>query len=174
MSMVGWGQAVWIWENDLPQGLTPLWLLLWTGIGVAGLTLPVNWVARRWWPAAGLAAAAWVAVPAASEMASRYQEAAGTGDKWLSEFSPLLVLSLLGLGLSGVMMIVAWYIGRRWSSPPPGVRPLREGFWAGLFVVICGWLLIIRVFTLTLAALLAGSMVLIETYMVIREAEKKS
>ena len=169
LAMSGWGQAMWMWENTLPEGLSPLWLLLWAGVGVAGLSLPVYWLARRWWPVAWVAVAAWAGVPAASEMAGSYGQAVGTPDEWLYRAAPLLVLLLLGLGLSGAMMSLSWYAARRWTGPASKVRPLREGIWSALFVVICGWLLINRAFTLTAALLLAGALVLIEAYIVERE-----
>jgi hypothetical protein len=161
LALSGWSQALWMWENTAPQGTAPYLLLLWTGVGVAGLALPVYWLARRWWPLGWMTAAAWVGIPRVSEM--------GTGNEWLHTVSPLLALLLLGLGLSGVMMGVSWTLGRRWPGPTPNVRPLRVGFWCGLFAVICGWLLINRAFTYLSVALLAGALVLIEAYFVVRE-----
>jgi hypothetical protein len=170
LAVSGWGQAMWMWDHTLPEGIAPLWLLLWTGVGVVGLTLPVQWLARRWWPIAWVAAAAWAGVPTVREMADQYRQTPQTEYQWLHSISPLLLLLLLGVGLSGVMMGASWYARQRWSGPTPNVRPLRQGFWSGLFVVICGWLLINRAFTLVLAALLAGALVLIEAYLVIRES----
>ena len=62
MMMGGWGQVLWMWQNVRPAGLVPLWLLLWIGVGVAGVTLPIYWFARRWWPIALAALLAWVGV----------------------------------------------------------------------------------------------------------------
>ena len=159
-----------MWENILPEGLAPLALLLWVGVGVAGLSLPIYWLARRWWPVAWATTVAWAGVPEVSAMAGRYSQAVGSADEWLYSISPLLVLLLLGLGLSGAMMSVSWYVGRRRSGLVSQARPLREGFWSALFVVICGWLLINRAFTLGAATLLAGALVLIEAYLVDHEA----
>jgi hypothetical protein len=161
-----------MWDNSPPEGFAPLWLLLWTGLGVAGVTLPVYWLARRWWPVAGLAMAAWVFVPRLMELSRQYDVAVSPDEQWLYDFSPLLVLLALGIGLSGAMMGLSSYIGRRWSAPPSKSRPFREGFWVGLFVAICGWLLIIRLFALALVALLAGSLLMLELYFVVREVEQ--
>lgn len=170
MALGGWGQALWMWENTLPEGLAPLGLLLWVGVGVAGLSLPIYWLARRWWPVAWATTVAWAGVPEVSEMAGRYSQVVGSADEWLYRISPLLMLLLLGLGLSGAMMSVSWTVGRRRSGLVSQVRPLREGFWSALFAVICGWLLINRAFTLGTATLLAGALVLIEAYLVDHEA----
>jgi hypothetical protein len=170
LAMGGWGQAMWMWENTLPEGLAPLGLLWWAGVGVAGLSLPIYWLARRWRPVAWVATAAWAGVPGVSDMAGRYRQVAGTADEWLYSVSPLLLLLLLGLGLSGAMMSLAGFAGQSQAERASKVRPLREGFWSGLFVVICGWLLINRAFTPAAATLLAGALVLIETYLVEHEA----
>ncbi len=170
LALGGWGQALWMWENTLPEGLAPLGLLLWVGVGVAGLSLPIYWLARRWWPVAWATTVAWAGVPGVSNMAGRYSQAVGSADEWLYRISPLLVLLLLGLGLSGAMMSVSWTVGRRRSGLVSQARPLREGFWSALFVLICGWLLINRAFTLGVATLLAGALVLIEAYLVDHEA----
>jgi hypothetical protein len=166
----GWGQAFWMWENSLPAGFAPITLLFWVGLGVAGLTLAIYWFARRWWLAALLAMAAWLAVPAATELAREYDRAAQTEAGWLQDVSPLLVLALLGIGLSGVMMGLSWYARNRWAVQEPNVRALREALWSGLFVVICGLLLISRAFTFASAALLAGSLVLMEAFLIVRES----
>jgi hypothetical protein len=172
--MGGWGQALWMGENVPPEGLAPLWLLLWAGSGVAGATLPIYWLGRRWWPVAWAAVAAWVGVPSVHDLARYYNRAAQTGDEGLYSISALLLLLLLlGVGLSGVMMTISWFASQRWPGPTPNIRPLRQGFWAGLFAMICGWLLINRAFTLVPAVLLAGALVLIETFFVTRESPRE-
>jgi hypothetical protein len=168
--MGGWGQAAWMWDNILPAGLAPFLLLFWVGLGVGGFTLALYWFARRWRLAAWLAVGAWAAVPAAVKMASQYDEAVQPEARWLQDVSPLLVLVLLGIGLSGVMMSVAWHARHRWPGPEPNLRPLREAFWSGLFAVICGLLLISRSFSAVSVALLAGSLTLIEAFLVMRES----
>jgi hypothetical protein len=173
LAMTGWGQAMWMWENTHPEGATPLWLLLCIGVGVAGLALPVYWLTRRWWPSAWLAAGVWVAVPMFSDMARQYNRTALAQDTWLHRFSPLLTLFLLGVGFSGFMIGLTGYAARRLPELPPSIRPLREGFWSGIFVVACGWLLIYRAFTLAAMILLAGSLVLLEIYLVLRESPRK-
>jgi hypothetical protein len=170
LATAGWGQAVWMWENIDPQGLAPLWLLLWVGLGVSGATLAVYWLVSRWWPAAWLAVIALAAVPTAIEMARQYDEAVPVENAWLHEVSPLLVLLLLGVGFSGALMSVMSYLRRRWPGEAPNVRPLREALWCGLFVVFCGLLFISRAFSMASAVLLGGSLVLIESYFVVREA----
>jgi hypothetical protein len=170
--MVGWGQALWTWENVPPEGLTPMVLLLWVGVGVAGVTLPIYWLSCRWWPMSWLTVAAWMAVPRLNDLASGRDQVAPGGDEWWYSVSPLLSLLLLGVGLSGVMMTVSWFAGRRWPGPAPNVRPLRQGAWSGLFAVICGWLLINRLFSLVPLALLASALVLIETFFVTRESPR--
>jgi hypothetical protein len=174
LMMGGWGQTLWMGENTSPEGLAPLWLLLWAGGGVAGATLPIHWLGRRWGPVAWAAVAAWAGVPAVHDLARHYNRAAQTGDAGLYGVLALsLLLLLLGLGLSGVMTTVSWLAHRRWPGPAPNIRPLRQGFWAGLFAVICGWLLINRAFTPVPVALLAGALVLIETFFVTRESPRE-
>jgi cell division protein FtsW (lipid II flippase) len=94
------------------------------------------------------------------------------GDERLNNALPLLLLSLLGVGLSGVMMTVSRYAYRRWPAPTPNIRFLRQGFWSALFSVICGWLLINRAFTLVPVTLLASALVLIELFFVVRESPR--
>lgn len=160
----GWSQALWMWENTAPTGrLTPLVLLLWVGTGIAGVTLPLYWFSRRWQPVAGMALAAWAAVPTLNELAN------DPGWRWY-DVSPLLLLLLLGVGLDGMLLTVSWLAGRRWPGPTPEVRPLRQGGWAGLLAVVCGWLLINGAFSLVSVALLAGALVLIETFFITRES----
>jgi hypothetical protein len=159
-----------MWDNVIPAGLAPFVLLLWVGLGIAGLTLAIYWFGRRWWPAALLAVLAWAVVPAAIKLASDYEPVVQNDAAWLRDISPLLVLALLGIGLSGAMMSLSWYARRRWSHEEPNIRALREALWSGLFAVICGLLLISRAFTFASAALLAGSLVLMETFLVVREA----
>jgi hypothetical protein len=173
LTTTGLGQSVWMWDNTHPEGLAPLWLLLWVGVGAAGLTLPLYWLARRWFPVAWVTLAAWAALPAVHRMATEYDQAVGTADEWLYSLSPLLFLLLLGLGLSGALLSLSWYLGRRWSGPPPRSRPFRQGFWSALFVVICGWLLINRVFAPALVILLGGALLLIEAYLIIRESPRE-
>jgi hypothetical protein len=173
LTITGLGQSLWMWENTLPEGLAPLSLLLWIGAGAAGLTLPIYWLSRRWPPVAWVTIAAWAALPAVHRMSGQYDRAIGTADEWLYSLSPLLFLLLLGVGLSGAMLSISWYLGRRWSDPLTRSRPFRQGLWSALFVVICGWLLINRVFTLALVILLAGALLLIEAYLVIRESPRE-
>jgi hypothetical protein len=168
LTMAGWGQALWIGERTAPKGLAPLWLLLWAGIGVAGCALPIYWFARRWPFVAWVATIAWVLVPSVYGLADRAEQG---GENWLYGIPLLLLLLfLLGAGLSGAMMTVGGLAQRLWPGPAPKVRPLREGLWAGLFAVICGWLLSNGAFALVPAALLASALILIETFFVIRES----
>ncbi len=161
----GWSQALWMWENTAPGRLAPLLLLSWVGVGIAGVTLPLYWFSRRWQPAAWLGIAAWAAIPTIRELAG------DPGWRWYS-VSPLLLLLALGVGLSGVMMTVSWLSGRRWPGPAPNIRPLRQGGWSGLLAMVCGWLLINGAFSLVSVALLAGALVLIETFFVTRESPR--
>ena len=161
---------MWMWDNIPPEGVAPYWLLLWTGVGVGGVTLFFYWFACRWWPVAWVPAIAWLAVPLVYNAALRYDQTAQAKEEWLYSISPLLLLLLLGLGLSGVMMSISGYARKSWSIPMPNSRALREGFWSGLFTTICGWLLINRLFTVSSVGILAGALVLIEAYLVIRES----
>ena len=170
----GWGQAVWIWEHIPPDGLAPVWLLLATGVGAAGLSIPVYWLARRWWQVAVVAAVTWLGVPLVNRLVHDYGSGAQPPPAWLYDYSPLLLLSLLGLGLSGAMMTISWYIAgdqkvtaRDQTGTSPGVWPLREGLWSGLFVMVCGWLLLNRAFNIGAIALLASGLVLLEAYILI-------
>jgi hypothetical protein len=171
-TVTGLGQSMWMWEHTAPQGLAPLTLLLWVGVTAAGLTLPIYWLSRLWQPVAWLAAGVWAAAPLMYDTARHYQRATQTNDAWFHRVSPLLLLLLLGVGLSGAMMSVAGLLQRRWSSsvPAPHIRPWRESFFSGLYVVLCGWLLINRVFGFVPALLLAGALLLFETYFVARES----
>jgi hypothetical protein len=170
LALAGWSQALWMWDNSAPTGLTPLWLLGWIGLGVAGIALAIYWLARRWWPFAWLAVVAWAGVPKAIELAQQYDVTPDNGTEWVYDFSPLFVLLLLGVGFSGAMMSLAWYAGRRWSDWSPKTRALREALWSGLFVVIGGLLLISRAYSWASLILLAGGLILIETYLVLRES----
>jgi hypothetical protein len=170
LGAAGWGQAVWMWDNMVPTGFAPLWLLVWTGVGTAGITLIAYWLARRWWPVAWMMAAVWAAVPKAIEIATQNEDVLRQGGEWLHEFSPLFVLLLLGIGFDGALMTLAWYAGRRWSDWTSNTRALREAFWSGLFVLLAGLLFISRAFSLASVILLAGGLILIETYIVLRES----
>lgn len=180
MMMGGWGQVLWMWQNIRPAGLAPLWLLLWVGVGVAGTTLLVYWFARRWWPVAMVALLAWVGVSRVNDLAQHYGRAVAAGQERWYRWAPLLSLALLGIGLSGAMMTLAWLVGRRWPgsvgfgklTTRPGVRPLRQGVWTALFAMLCGWLLINRAFTPAAAGLLGGAFVLLEAFFLIREAPR--
>ena len=168
--MGGWGQALWMWDNIQPAGLAPLALLFWVGVGIAGLTRALFWLSHRWWLVGWLAVAAWLAVPLVMEMASQQDPPPQEVGQWLYDNVPLLLLALLGVGLSGTMMNVAWYAKRRWPGTEPNARALRQGLWSGLFAVICGVLLISRAFSLPVIALLAGALILIEAFLVVRES----
>lgn len=170
----GWGQALWMGERVPPEGLAPLWLLLWAGVGVAGFSMPVYWLARRWWLVAWLALVAWAGVPSLYGLARQSHRAAQAGDGWLYGIPLLLLLLLLlGTGLSGAIMAVSGFADRLWPGQIPNIRPLREGLWCGLFAVICGWLLRNGAFALIPTALLASALVLIEAFFVIRESPRE-
>lgn len=170
LGLGGWGEALWTLGNVSPeQSLAPLTLLLWAGVGVAGVTLSLYWLSRRWWPIAWLTVTAWAAVPTINDMANDPKQTTSMGDRWYS-ISPLLLLLLLGVGLSGVMLTISWLAGRRWPGPAPDIRPLRQGFWSGFFAVVCGWLLINHAFSPVPVALLSSALVLIEAFFVTRES----
>ncbi len=168
MMMGGWGQVLWMWENVRPAGLAPLWLLLWTGVGVAGVTLLIYWFARRWWPIAIVALLAWAGVPTVNDLAQHYGRAVAVGQERWYQWAPLVFLSLLGIGLSGAMMTLARLVERRWPGPVSRARPLRQGVWTGLFAILCGWLLINRAFTMAAV----GAFVLLELFFLMREAPR--
>lgn len=167
VTLIGWGQTLWLWNNSPPEGLVRLWFLLWAGVGVAGVTLALYWFASRWWPVAWLAVAVWIVVPSINELT--VDQAGG----WLYDVAPFLLWLSLGVGLSGAMLIVGWYVGRRWPGPVPKIRPLRQGLWSGLFVLICGWLLIYRNFSPIPVFFLASALILIETFFVVRESPRE-
>lgn len=171
----GWGLALWMGEKVPPEGVAPLRLLLMgAGVGVAGFSMPVYWLARRWWLAAWLALGAWAGVPSLYGMARQSHRAAQAGDGWLYGVPlVLLLLLLLGTGLSGAIMAVSGFAARLWPGQVSNVRPLREGVWCGLFAVICGWLLRNGAFTWIPVALLASALVLIEAFFVIRESPRE-
>jgi hypothetical protein len=167
LAFSGWGQAYWMWHNIRPDGLAPLWLLLWLGAGVSGVTIPIYWLGYRWWPMGLIAATAWVMIPLVQEQVTT------ESSTWLYSASPLITLLLLGVGLSGLMILVSRFLTRRWPSSASRSKPLRQSLWAGIFALTCGWLLINRAFMVLPVALLASGLMLIEIFFLTRHSARQ-
>lgn len=85
----------------------------------------------------------------------------------------LLFLTFTFLGLSAVTVPFTAYLNHRfaksgWFERDKG-RLLRQGGWFGLFGVLIAYLQLIRALTWTIAIVLAGVFVLIETFFLTRE-----
>lgn len=83
------------------------------------------------------------------------------------------LLFLAGIGVAGATAPLFWLLNRRFSRHRPLWRPLREGAWIGLFVVVAGWLQLNRALSLIPAMLLAGALILIEMFFFIRESPRE-
>ncbi|MFQ6013824.1 MAG: hypothetical protein ACE5NP_00090 [Anaerolineae bacterium] len=84
----------------------------------------------------------------------------------------LLFLLLLSLAVLTTLTPAVYYLSLRFSAQEPYegrlVRSLREASFLALFVAVCAWLRMIRVLNLVNGALLLGTLVLAETFILVR------
>lgn len=86
-------------------------------------------------------------------------------------FPRWLFFILLYIATTGTVLPFVWYLNRLFSRrhPASGGTILREGTWIGLFVVTASWLQMTRALTGIKAFFLALSIVIIETFLRLRE-----
>lgn len=82
-----------------------------------------------------------------------------------------LFLILLYTAVTGTALPFIWYLNQRFSRswPATGGTLLREGMWCGLFAVTAAWLQMTRALNGATAFFLALSMIVIETFLRLRE-----
>lgn len=84
-----------------------------------------------------------------------------------------LLLAFMFLGLSAGTVPVTAYLNYRFAKPGwfqrDKIRLMRQGIWVGLFGVLIAYLQLIRALNWTIALVLAGVFVLIETFFITRE-----
>ncbi len=89
------------------------------------------------------------------------------GPRWLFFFLGLIALT-------GTSLPVVYFFNRRFPSTPPpepGVL-LRQSIWIGIYGSALLWLQLGRMLTLTIAAIIAGGLVLIEGLLRMREISR--
>jgi hypothetical protein len=86
------------------------------------------------------------------------------GPRWLFFFLGVLALS-------GTVMPMVYFFNRRFPSHPPadGNVILRQAIWVGIYGSALTWLQLGRMLSLTIAAILAGALILIEGLLRMRE-----
>ncbi|HVO41651.1 MAG TPA: hypothetical protein VMT34_03455 [Aggregatilineales bacterium] len=85
-------------------------------------------------------------------------------------FPRWLFFILLFIAVTGTAIPFSWFLNRRFTkSPVSGGIILRQGIWFGLFAVIAAWLQIPRTLNGAIAFFLALSLVVIETFLRLRE-----
>ncbi len=82
-----------------------------------------------------------------------------------------LFFILLYIAITGTVLPFIWYLNQRFSRAPgvSGGVLLREGMWCGLCAVLVAWLQMIRALTSVTAFFLVLSVIVIETFLRIRE-----
>ncbi len=86
-------------------------------------------------------------------------------------FPRWLFFILLYMAVTSTAMPFIWYLNNRFSQfyPVTGGILLRQGMWCGLFAVTAGWLQMTRALNGPIAFFLALSMIVIETFLRLRE-----
>ena len=86
-------------------------------------------------------------------------------------FPRWLFFILLYIAVTGTALPLLWYLNQRFSHAVPvtGGILLRQGMWCGLFAVTATWLQMTRALTPATGFFLALSMIVIETFLRIRE-----
>jgi hypothetical protein len=86
-------------------------------------------------------------------------------------FPRWLFLITLYIAATGTALPLLWYLNQRFSQSAPvtGGILLRQGMWCGLFAVTAAWLQMTRALTPATAFFLALSMIVIETFLRLRE-----
>lgn len=84
----------------------------------------------------------------------------------------LLLFTFLFLGLSTVTIPVTAYLNHRFAKPGwlerDKTRLIRQGAWIGILGILLAYLQLIRALNWTIAMVLAGVFVLIETFFITR------
>lgn len=85
----------------------------------------------------------------------------------------LLLFLFIFLGLSAGTVPITAYVNHRFAKPNwparDKTRLIRQGAWVGFLGVLLAYLQVIRALNWTIAAVLAGVFVLIETFFLTRE-----
>lgn len=85
----------------------------------------------------------------------------------------LLLFAFMFLGAGSSIIPLSVYLNHRFATPDwlerDKTRLLRQGVWAGSFLVLVAYLQLTKTFNLTIAAVLAGVFILIETFFLTRE-----
>jgi hypothetical protein len=86
-------------------------------------------------------------------------------------FARWLFFILLYMAITGTVLPFIWYLNRRFSRfyPATGGILLRQSMWFGLFTVTAAWLQMTRALNGAIAFFLALSMIVIETFLRLRE-----
>jgi hypothetical protein len=86
-------------------------------------------------------------------------------------FPRWLFFILLYMAVTGTVLPLVWYLNGRFSRyhPPTGSVILRQGMWFGLLAVTLAWLQMTRALNGAIAFFLALSMLVIETFLRLRE-----
>jgi hypothetical protein len=86
-------------------------------------------------------------------------------------FPRWLFFILLYIAVTGTVLPLVWYLNGRFSRyhPPTGSVILRQGMWFGLLAVTLAWLQMTRALNGAIAFFLALSMLVIETFLRLRE-----
>jgi hypothetical protein len=84
----------------------------------------------------------------------------------------LLLFTFLFLGLGATTIPIAAYLNHRFAKPGwlgrDKTRLLRQGAWVGFLGILLAYLQLIRAFNWTIATVLAGVFILIETFFITR------
>jgi hypothetical protein len=85
----------------------------------------------------------------------------------------LLLLAFIFLGVGSGTIPFSVFLNQRFSKAGwlarDKTRLLRQGVWMGAFLVLLAYLQLARIFNITIAVVLAGVFILIETFLLTRE-----
>lgn len=85
----------------------------------------------------------------------------------------LLLFAFMFLGAGSSVIPISIYLNHRFAKPDwlerDKTRLLRQGTWVGAFLVLVAYLQLTKTFNFTIAAVLAGVFILIETFFLTRE-----
>lgn len=86
-------------------------------------------------------------------------------------FPRWLFFILFYIAVTGSVLPFVWFLNRRFSRrrPATGGVILRQSMWFGLFAVTAAWLQLTRALSAAIAFFLALSMIVIETFLRMRE-----
>lgn len=86
-------------------------------------------------------------------------------------FPRWLFFILIYIAVTGTVLPFIWFLNRRFSRrhPATGGIILRQSMWFGLFAVTAAWLQLTRALSGAIAFFLALSMIVIETFLRMRE-----